>query len=115
MTYAEDRPITDGWVYHSVEKPYRHNVREPLARPILNVIRPSGKVLTIGLSEAQIHQMIADCVEVLKQMRLSRGAAQPNGSTGAGTSQPRTGGCACGLGMVSSAPGYTGSVITRDI
>lgn len=77
MTHWDEMTITDGWVYHSVELPTRHNVREPIPNPVLHVIRPSGRRLTIRTNEAQLQQMITDCAETLRRMRLCRGATQP--------------------------------------
>lgn len=55
----------------------RDNVRQPLAPPVLRVMRTSGRIGEVELNEDDLHSIIADAAKALKTLRARRHATVP--------------------------------------
>ena len=65
--------------FYGVKLPMRHNVRECLRKPVLQLLRgDSGRLAEVELNEAQLLELVRHSLDVLQQMYRSHGAAQPD-------------------------------------
>jgi hypothetical protein len=67
--------LSDPIVYYEIRLPGRANVREPIPRPEMVLLREnSADACIIPLNEAQLLAIAKDVTETLDRMRLGRNA-----------------------------------------
>jgi hypothetical protein len=71
--------LSDPVVYYEIKLPFRNNVREPMPKPVLVLLRhDSDDVCSIELTEGQLFAIIRDASATLDSMRLCRNATVPS-------------------------------------
>lgn len=69
--------------YLSIVLPGRNNVREPLPAPQMRLVRGTGRIVTVDMTEGQLLAVIRHATDALDGMRARRGATEPKETTDA--------------------------------
>jgi hypothetical protein len=70
--------LSDPIVYYEIKLPFRNNVREPMPKPVMVLLRAdSDDACSIELTEGQLIALIRDATVTLDRMRQCRNATVP--------------------------------------